>query len=75
MSSPNDAPYTIVHNPGAGVHQQFTGPVTNWHPDDSPLDPHDEPYSDIGDDLDASKVTGPLPPNIVRGPFSRSKGH
>jgi hypothetical protein len=76
VSSPHDTPFTFVHDPGNG-HRQFTGPETSWHPDASPIDPHDEPFTDVTGDLDASKVDGPLPSNIIRsgppGPFSRSK--
>lgn len=60
MSSPHDAPYTMVHNPGAGQHQ-FIGQQ------DIPIDPHSVPFIDVTDDLGASKVDGPVPPNIIGG--------
>jgi hypothetical protein len=44
-----------------------------WAPNDSPIDPHDEPYEAPNGDPPS---TGPLPPNVdvvTPGPFSRSR--
>lgn len=76
MSTPHDTPYTITHGPGSGQ-PAFDGPGYSWAPGSVSDDPHDEGFDDVGDDLDASKVDGPLPENIIRGvipgPMSRSR--
>jgi hypothetical protein len=72
-------------NPTGGFTDQWYGTDSGaWAPSDSPLDPHDEPYSgassdgddgDYGDD-DYNAADAAVASNIVvtPGPFSRSKG-
>lgn len=79
MSSPHDQPFTFTHGREGGQ-PGFTGAAAaEWHPSDFPTDPHEEPFTDIGDEIEP--VEGEVPPNIVGGsrshipgPFSRSKG-
>lgn len=60
MSSPHDQHYTFVHRSG------WDGPGFDWQPGSVSDDPHDCPFDVIdAHDLDASKVDGDIPPNIV----------
>ena len=61
--------------------ERWDGPNRDWNPapDLVSQDPHNADFDVIDpSDLDAGKVDGPVPDNIVRGtipgPFSRSKG-
>jgi hypothetical protein len=68
MSSPHDQPVTFVTGSEGAGQPSFTGPGYRWTPSDSPespADPHDVSYTDIGEEIEP--VDGEIPPNIVGG--------
>lgn len=59
------ADFEVVHH-GNVRGNDWTPQGQEWHPNASPIDPHNEPFKDASALAD-SKVDAPLPPNVVGG--------
>ncbi len=74
QSDPHSQAVTYVTGAEGEGQPPFEGPDYTWSPSDSPTDPHQGSFQDIGEDIAPLDVS--VPPNIVvgAGPFSRSRG-